>query len=87
MEPTSQDVPVLNLLLNKENPRRVPKHDQDEIIEYLVGHELVYNLARHISLKGVNPLESMAVFPDEDGNMIVAEGNRRLCALILSERV
>jgi len=29
---------------------------------------------------GINPLEVVAVFPDEDDNMIVAEGNRRICA-------
>jgi hypothetical protein len=33
-----------------------------------------------MSQNGVNPLEVVAVFPDEDGNLVVAEGNRRVCA-------
>ena len=74
---------ALDLLLNRENPRHEPKKNQQEIIEYLLEDEEVYNLARHISANGVNPLEVIAVFPDDDGNLVVAEGNRRICALQL----
>lgn len=83
MEATIRDLPALDLLLNKENPRHVPKRDQAEIIEYLLEDEKVYNLARHISRHGINPLEIVAVFPDKHGNLVVAEGNRRVCALQL----
>lgn len=83
MDATIKDVPALDLLLNKENPRHVPKRDQAEIIEYLLEDEKVYNLARHVSAHGLNPLELVAVFPDKDGNLVVAEGNRRVCALQL----
>lgn len=62
------------------NPRHTPKDDQEHTITYLIGNEEVYNLARHIAHNGLNPLEVIAVFPDEDGNLIAAEGNRRLCA-------
>lgn len=72
--------PVLKLLLNRENPRHTPKENQAEIIEHLVDGEEVYNLARHLSQNGFNPLEVTAVFRDEDGNLVVAEGNRRICA-------
>jgi hypothetical protein len=72
--------PVLKLLLNRENPRHTPKENQAEIIEHLVDGEEVYNLARHLSQNGLNPLEVTAVFRDEDGNLVVAEGNRRICA-------
>ena len=72
--------PVLKLLLNRENPRHTPKENQAEIIEHLVGSEEVYNLARHLGQNGFNPLEVTAVFRDEDGNLVVAEGNRRICA-------
>lgn len=72
--------PVLKLLLNRENPRHTPKGNQAEIIEQLVAGEEVYNLARHLSRNGFNPLEVTAVFRDEDGNLVVAEGNRRICA-------
>lgn len=72
--------PVLKLLLNRENPRHTPKENQAEIIEHLVNGEEVYNLARHLSQNGFNPLEVTAVFRDDDGNLVVAEGNRRICA-------
>lgn len=82
MEPDTDRVPVLDLLLNKENPRHDPKKNQEEIIEYLCADEQVENLARHISLHGPNPLEQVAVFKSE-GNLVVAEGNRRVCAMQL----
>ncbi len=80
MQPTFRPAAVLDLLLNRENPRHVPKENQEQIIEYLLADEEVYNLARHMSQNGINPLEVVAVFPDDDGNLIVAEGNRRVCA-------
>lgn len=83
MQPVIEPIAALDLLLNRENPRHEPKRNQPEIIEYLLGDEQVYNLARHISANGMNPLEIIAVFADEEGNLIVAEGNRRICALQL----
>lgn len=74
---------AIELLLNRENPRHEPKRNQAEIIEYLLKDEQVYNLARHISANGLNPLEIVAVFADDEGNLVVAEGNRRVCALQL----
>lgn len=73
-------VAVLNLLLNRENPRHTPKEDQAAIIDHLLSDEEVFNLAKHMTKHGMNPLEVVAVFPDEDGNLVVAEGNRRVCA-------
>jgi hypothetical protein len=83
MDAVIRDVPALDVLFNKENPRHVPKRDQAEIIEYLLSDEKVYNLARHIGAHGLNPLEIIAVFSDADGNLVAAEGNRRLCAVQL----
>jgi hypothetical protein len=80
MQPRFRPAAVLDLLLNRDNPRHVHKENQEDVIEYLLADEEVYNLARHISQHGINPLEVVAVFPDEDGNLIVAEGNRRVCA-------
>jgi hypothetical protein len=80
MQPSIRPAAVLDLLLNRENPRHVSKDNQPEVIEYLLNDEEVVNLARHMSVHGINPLEVVAVFPDEDGNLIVAEGNRRICA-------
>lgn len=83
MEPEIGHARALDLLLNRENPRHEPKRNQQEIIDYLLADEQVDNLARHISENGLNPLEIVAVFPDDEGNWIVAEGNRRICALQL----
>lgn len=83
MEPEIGHARALDLLLNRENPRHEPKQNQPEIIEHLLNDEQVDNLARHISEHGLNPLEIVAVFPDQEGNLIVAEGNRRICALQL----
>jgi hypothetical protein len=80
MQPKFRTVAVLDLLLNRDNPRHVHKDTQEEVIEYLLADEEVYNLARHMSQNGINPLEVVAVFPDEDGNFTIAEGNRRVCA-------
>ena len=80
MQPSFRTTKVLDLLLHRDNPRHVSKHNQEEVIEYLLADEEVYNLARHMSQNGINPLEVVAVFPDEDRNLIVAEGNRRVCA-------
>lgn len=82
MEPRFERLPVLDLLLNKENPRHQPKTDQDAIIEHLCSDEQVENLAKHISLHGINPLENVAVYKSGK-SLIVAEGNRRVCAMQL----
>lgn len=80
MEPEFGRERVLDLLLYRDNPRHVHKQNQSEVIAYLLQGEEVYNLARHMSVRGINPLEVIAVFPDDDGNLVVAEGNRRVCA-------
>lgn len=80
MEPEFGRERVLDLLLYRDNPRHVHKQSQSEVIDYLLQDEEVYNLARHMSARGINPLEVIAVFPDDDGNLVVAEGNRRVCA-------
>ena len=80
MQHEIRTVKVLDLLLYRENPRHTSKRNQREVIDYLVSDEEVYNLARHMSQRGTNPLEFVAVFPDDEGNLIVAEGNRRVCA-------
>tara|TARA_R110002072_G_scaffold298306_1_gene472073 strand:- start:487 stop:1740 length:1254 start_codon:yes stop_codon:yes gene_type:complete len=83
MSVTYPEEKVLDLLLHKENPRHPPKNDQEQIVHYLLADERVIKLARHIAENGLNPLELLAVFKDPEGNLVVAEGNRRLCALQL----
>ena len=74
---------VLDIYLDSENPRHNPIYDQPSIIEHLLKDERVKNLARHIATHGVNPLDSIGVIKDEEGNYVVVEGNRRLCSLLL----
>ncbi len=74
---------VLDIYLDTENPRHEPIYEQSDIIDYLLQGEKVKNLARNIAQNGVNPLDSVGVVRDEEGNYVVVEGNRRLCALLL----
>ena len=74
------------MLMDSENPRHEPIVNEPEIIAWLVKHESVYPLAKKIvELGDLSPLESVGVFPHKTkrGYFVVAEGNRRVCALTL----
>ncbi|MCZ8411311.1 hypothetical protein O9649_26335 [Achromobacter dolens] len=78
------NIPLTKLHLDPENPRHDPIQDEDKIIEELFRAEKVLNLAKNIVKNGgINPLETIGVVEMEDnpGHYIVAEGNRRTCAL------
>jgi hypothetical protein len=86
----AQPIPVDRIFLDLVNPRHEPYKTEAEVIEYLCREEYVYALAKDISKIGLNPLELFAVIPLEKkkGNRtaqsyLVAEGNRRMCALKL----
>lgn len=74
---------VLDLYLDTDNPRHEPIKDRNSIISHLVKHEKVKTLAKDISERGVSPLELSGVIVNDQGNHIVVEGNRRICALLL----
>lgn len=79
-------VDVDRVFLDHENPRHEPYESQDEVIEYLCSDEYVLELARDIATHGVSPLELFALIPLSTGrrkSYVVAEGNRRMCALKL----
>ena len=76
-------IPILNLLLDAENPRHDPIEEQSAIIKYLVKNAKVKQLARDIVDKGVSPIDLLAVVKHDSTYYIAVEGNRRLCALIL----
>lgn len=85
-----KDIPLGRLQLNLANPRHEEVADRDEAMIELLRSEQVLELARDIvELGGINPMERMGVFPlegteaDEDPFYTTAEGNRRLCALLL----
>lgn len=76
---------VMGLALDPRNPR-IPSGDQDlderSLIDELVRHEKVYELAKDISENGFFPVEALVAFADGSKN-VVLEGNRRLAALKL----
>lgn len=82
------EIEVDRIFLDQENPRHKPYDSQSEVIEYLCIHESILSLSRDIVINGLNPIEQFALIPDEDSGddlatYIVAEGNRRICALKL----
>ncbi len=89
--PTMQPIDIGRIFLDLENPRHDPYENEGQVIDYLCRYENIFPLAKDIVQNGLNPLELLAVIPDEgsdggkDGKQsyIVAEGNRRLCALKL----
>lgn len=82
------EVEVDRIFLDQENPRHKAYETQSEVIEYLCNHESILSLARDIVANGLNPIEQFALIPDDESGdgpttYIVAEGNRRICALKL----
>lgn len=77
------------IILSVENPRLEVSFCEEEAISKMVAdqREKLVELASDIALYGLNPLDSVAVFPSEvyQGYFEVAEGNRRICTLKLLE--
>lgn len=75
------------LLLSDGNPRLDPSFGEDEAILNMVSdqNEKLFELAVDIVEHGLNPLDTIGVYPSEiyDGFFEVGEGNRRMCALKL----
>lgn len=85
---TRLEVEVDRIFLDQDNPRHKPYDTQSEVIEYLCAHESILSLARDIVAHGLNPIEQFALIPDDNAGegastYVVAEGNRRICALKL----
>lgn len=84
-----RQIAVGRIYLNESNARHEPKASQSEAIQQLCKRENIKELAGDIAKHGTNPLELFALFPDRSGkkgkkdNFVVAEGNRRLCAIKL----
>ena len=81
-----EGIPLARLHLDPENPRHAPIEDEGKIISCLMNKEGVQALAKSIVENGgVSPLEAIGVIEmvDNPGHYIVAEGNRRTCALKL----
>jgi hypothetical protein len=86
-----QSVEIGRIFLDLENPRHDPYENEEQVIDYLCRYENIFPLAKDIVQHGLNPLELLAIIPDEGSeggkggkpSFVVAEGNRRLCALKL----
>ncbi|MBD8677912.1 hypothetical protein [Sphingomonas sp. CFBP 13720] len=89
--PTMQAVEIGRIFLDLENPRHELYENEAQVIDYLCRYENIFPLAKDIVQNGLNPLELLAIIPDEGSgsgkerkpSFTVAEGNRRLCALKL----
>lgn len=75
------------IILSTENPRLDVSFSEDDAISKMLvdQKDKLVELASDIVTYGLNPLETVAVYPSEDypGYYEVAEGNRRVCALKL----
>lgn len=81
-----REVAISTIYLDPQNPRHTPIESEPEIIKELITKESIKALASDIVKRGgLNPIESLAIVkhPSVSGKFIVAEGNRRLCALKL----
>lgn len=88
MAATARSISVDRIFLDLTNPRHKAYENEQEVIEYLCRHEQILPLARDMALIGLNPLEAFAVEPigpkkTRKPTYVVAEGNRRLCAIKL----
>ena len=79
------DTPIDKLLLDAENPRHGEVEDQAAALERLVAihPQHLRNLTEDIAKNGLHPGLGFLVFPTEDGNFVVLDGNRRLAAIKL----
>ncbi|WP_072166308.1 hypothetical protein [Erwinia sp. Leaf53] len=87
-----RDIRLLNfnlIKLDQENVRfggDIAKNQREAIELMLADPEdakKILKLAEHIAIYGLDPTELQLVTPDDEGNYIVLEGNRRLTALKL----
>jgi hypothetical protein len=75
--------------LHEDNPRFEGVLNEEEAIKALCLSKKLLELARDIAENGLSPLERFMVFREDpndepaDANYVVAEGNRRLCAVKL----
>jgi hypothetical protein len=81
-----RDVPPEDLLLDNENPRLTGQpmglEEQDELLAYLWKEKEVAELVQSIASNGYWAQELLFAV-EEDGRLVVVEGNRRLAAVQL----
>lgn len=85
MTANRKTIPLDLLTLSDDNPRLdIYDYTQDILIEMVTDQQdQIFVLAEDILNYGISPLDLWAVYPSDNGKYRVAEGNRRLSALIL----
>ena len=82
-------VSLVNLIMDKTNPRHPDLNSQKEIIDWMIcGNnkigEKLFNLAKDILKYGINPADKVVITKEKnDKDYIVLEGNRRVTAIKL----
>ncbi len=83
--PTTREILInpMQVLLDTENIRNITgAKSQDRIRAYLLEEEDIVSVAESIAESGWDDIGEMpVVLEDDDGDIIVVEGNRRICAL------
>lgn len=76
-------IDIQKLLVNPENPRFEPVENQAAALELMLSEagDEVINLARDISLNGLNPSKRLMVIAAKGDKYLPLEGNRRIVAL------
>lgn len=94
MEATLTRIPVRNLELDSENPRFVGKNilfdkkDEGDIINHMIKEEALFDLINSIAEQGYFDGEPLLVVKNEtNDNYLVIEGNRRLSALKVLNKI
>ncbi|MBT2586486.1 hypothetical protein [Arthrobacter sp. ISL-95] len=72
-----------DLDLDPENPRHDRGLTRPVVIEQFVKRENIKRLARDITDHGLSPLERFGAVRDAQNELVIVEGNRRLCAMML----
>jgi len=77
-------IQLSKLNLNKENPRFPPTESHEMALKTMVesSSDQLLNLAKDIAVNGLNPSEIPIVYMDEESNLTVKDGNRRITALL-----
>jgi hypothetical protein len=86
MAHTFSQVSLAHVFLWSDNPRHESIEAQSAIIAELCAKEKVLPLMKHIAKNGLNPLEQIGLISSPNSkskSYYPAEGNRRLCALML----
>lgn len=78
-------IPVNQLELSDDNPRLDLSDDTQNILREMLSNQQdkIFILAEDILNFGISPLDLWAVYPSENNKFKVAEGNRRLSALLI----